>query len=89
MMKNAFYFNLKTLFVLKIFNVLVMQQNGSIRRIKLISKFIRSQSLINKCNAHIAQYFQKYRQPENKIWSVNRFYTKCGVETSPRVFSEK
>ena len=81
-MKNAFCFNSKALFVLKTFNFLVVQQNGSIRRIKLISKFVRSQSLTNKCNAYIAQYFQNYRQSENEIWSVNRFYTKCGVKTS-------
>ena len=28
--------------------------------------------LINICNTHIAQYFEKKRQSDNEIWSVNR-----------------
>ena len=44
--KNGFYFTLKTLFVLKIFtclNFLIMQKNGLIRKLRLISKFMTSQ----------------------------------------------
>ena len=47
MMKNTFYFTSKALFVLKIFNFLswifVQVENGLIRMIRLISKFIMSQ----------------------------------------------
>ena len=45
MRKNAFYFVLKALFVLRIFEflswILVMYKNGLIRRIRLISKFMK------------------------------------------------
>ena len=47
MMKNAFYFTSKALFVFQIFkfflDFLIMQQNGLIRRIRLISNFMMSQ----------------------------------------------
>ena len=44
MMKNVFYFTLKALFA-QVFALtfLVMYKNGSIRKIKLILKFMRSQ----------------------------------------------
>ena len=44
MMKNAFYFTLKALFVLKILGFLVLYKNGVINKIRLISKFVTSQS---------------------------------------------
>ena len=28
--------------------------------------------LTNNYNTHIAQYFMKYRQPDNGAWSINR-----------------
>ena len=45
MMKNAFYFILKVLFVLKMFKIFVLtfwgcSKNGLIRKIRLISKFL-------------------------------------------------
>ena len=47
MMNTAFYFTLKSLFVLKIFKflswLLVMYKNGLIRKISLIPKFLTSQ----------------------------------------------
>ena len=47
MMKNAFYFTSKALFVLKIFeflpSILEHVENGLIRNVKLISKFMTSQ----------------------------------------------
>ena len=47
MMKNAFYFASKALFVLKIFkfclDFLVMYQNGLIKKVGLISNFMTSQ----------------------------------------------
>ena len=49
MMKNNFYFTLKALFVLKIFEFCldfsVMEKNGLIRKIRLILKFM---TLTNK-----------------------------------------
>ena len=49
MMKNAFYFTIKTLFVLKVFKFLswlglVIYKNGLIRKARLISKFMTSQT---------------------------------------------
>ena len=48
MMENAFYFNLKALFVLKILNFCLdfsvhLEKNGLSRKIRLISKFMTSQ----------------------------------------------
>ena len=47
MMKNAFYFTVKALFVLKIFkfvfDFLVMYKNGLIGKMRLILKFMMSQ----------------------------------------------
>ena len=47
MMKNAFYFTLKTLFLLKIFKILSWLfghvENGLIRKIRLILKIMLSQ----------------------------------------------
>ena len=43
MMKNAFYFALKALVVLKIFKFLSCRKNGLIRKIKLSLKFMTSQ----------------------------------------------
>ena len=49
MMKNTFYFILKSLFLLKIFkllfNFLVLQRNELIKKIKFISKFRTAQSM--------------------------------------------
>ena len=42
-MKNAFYFVLKILFVLRIFKFLSWGKNDLIRKIRLISKFMTSQ----------------------------------------------
>ena len=39
-MENAFYFILKALFVLKILFILIMQENGLIRKLWLVSKFM-------------------------------------------------
>ena len=48
MMKRAFYFTLKALFVLKIFtfciDFLIRYENGLIRNTRLISKFMMSQT---------------------------------------------
>ena len=49
MMKNAFYFIFKALFILKIFKFLsgllgYVEKKGLIRKIRLVSKFMTSQS---------------------------------------------
>ena len=73
-MKSVFYFILKALYILKTFKFFlkfqVMQKNGLIRKIRLISKFTRN-NLVKK-NADIAQYFTRQRQPDNELWSFNR-----------------
>ena len=63
MKKNAFYFTLKAVLVLKIFkfclDFLVMYQKGLIKKIKVNSKFYDVTAwLTNSCNTHIAQYFE-------------------------------
>ena len=68
MMKNAFYFILKALSVLKIFQFLFSfflpcRKNVFIR--KIITTWLKS-------NTYIAQYLTKKRQAYNEIWSVNR-----------------
>ena len=55
--------------------------------------------LTSKYNTHIAQYFEKQTQQTMKFAQLIEFsmknifleksYTKCGGETSPRLFSEK
>ena len=52
-MKNSFYFILKALFVLKIFNFLFIQKNGLIRKIRLISKCMTSQLVQQTVAIHI------------------------------------
>ena len=50
-MKNAFYFTLEALFIVKIFkfclDFLVIYKNGLIKKIRFVSKFMR-QNLVNK-----------------------------------------
>ena len=63
MMKNAFYFSWKALFVLKIFN----------KKGKVNFKFHDvTDWLENNRNTDISRYFEKQRQSDNEIWSVNR-----------------
>ena len=55
--KNAFYFTLKALFVLKILKflswLLVLQKNGLIRKMRLTSKFMTSQPWKQRIAIHI------------------------------------
>ena len=57
MIKNAFNFTLKALVVLKMFNFflefLVMQKNDLIRKIRLISKFMTSETVKQTISIHI------------------------------------
>ena len=56
-MKNAFYFMLKALFILKIFKVLSWvlghEGKGLIRKLRLISKFMASQTSKQTITIHI------------------------------------
>ena len=54
-MKNAFYFILKNLFVLKLFKFLsrLFGKNGLIRKLRLTSKFMTSQPGLQAIAIHI------------------------------------
>ena len=79
---------------------LVLWQNGLIRKIRLISKFITSQPgkqtivihvvlniLRNKDNQ--VMKFGQLKEYNMKSIFLKKSYTKDGGETSPRAFSEK
>ena len=74
-MKNAFYFTLKILFVLKIFKFLPWFFSHEEKRVdqkdKVNSKIynISTWETIN-WDIHITQYLKKYRQSDDRIWSV-------------------
>ena len=64
LMKNAFYFTSKALFVLKIFKFLSLLFGHAAKQLakkdKAIFKFYDVTAwLINICNTHIAQYLEK------------------------------
>ena len=102
LMKNAFYFTLKALFVLKIFrfflDFLVMYRNGLIKMIKLISNFFTAW-LTNYRNTHIANISRSKGNQTMKFGLLiqcnmrniflEKSYTKFCGETSLRPFSEK
>ena len=77
MMKNAFCFTSKALFVIKIFKFLSWPF-GHVAKLldkkdKVNFKFYDVIAwLINNCNTHVAHYLKKLRQSVNEIWSVNR-----------------
>ena len=70
MMKNDFYFMLKTHFVLEIFKYLswlFVYSEKQLRRLKLISKFLTPTDwTANSYNTNIAQYLKKKRQTRGK-----------------------
>ena len=77
MMKNAFYFSIKALFVLKIFKFLSWLFGHVEKRLDLKDQvnfeiYDVTAWLKNNCNTHIAQYLKKKTQSDNEIWSVNR-----------------
>ena len=104
MMKNAFYFTEKVIFVLMIFKFLSWllghKQNGLIRKIRLISNFMTSQPGKQTIVIHILPNISRSRG--NQIMKFDQLiecnirnifleksYTKCYGETSPIPFSEK
>ena len=76
-MKNAFYFTLKALFVLKVCKFLFRLFGHVSKCLDLKDMFnfefydVRAW-LTNYFNTHIAQYLEKYRQSDNEIWSASR-----------------
>ena len=79
---------------------LVMYQNGLIRKIRLISKFMTSQSGQQTIVIHILSNIQRSEGTQTiKFGQViecnirniflEKSYTKCGGETSPRPLPEK
>ena len=81
-------------------DVLVMQQNGLIRKIRLTSNFMTSQPgqqtivihiLVNILRSKGSQTmkFAQLISSNMRNTLLSRSYTKCGGETSPRLFSEK
>ena len=100
MMKNTFYFTLESLFVLKIFNFLVMYKSGLIRKISFISKFMTSQSGQQSIAIHILPNISRSKDNQTMKFGqlieynkretfVEKSYTKCDEETIPRPFSLK
>ena len=95
--QNLFLFSRYLSFCL---DLLVLQQNGLIRKIRLTSKFMTSQPgkqtiviyvlkniLRNKDNQ--AMKFGQLREYNMKNIFFEKPCTNCGGETSPRPFSEK
>ena len=78
MMKNVFNISSSKLFLFSRYlnfclEFLVMKKNGLIRKDKVILKIYDIATwLKNNQNTHTAQYLTKERQPNDKIWPVNR-----------------
>ena len=74
MMKNAFYFILETLFVLKVFKSLCWLFDHVVKTEDTINFKIYDVTtwLTNNYNTHIVQYLTKLKQSDNEIWSGNR-----------------
>ena len=104
MEKNASYFTSKAIFVIKIFKflswILVMQQNGLNRKIRLISGFMTSQLGYQTIAIHIFPNISSSKDNKTMTFSqlieynmrnifIEKSYSKCGGETSPRPFSVK
>ena len=97
-MKNAFYFTSKALFVIKIFKFLSSFFGYVVKRLDKKEVNFRfhdvTASLKNNHNTHITQYFETMKfgqliQCNMRNIFLEKSYTKCNGETSPRPFSEK
>ena len=80
MIKNAFYFTSKVLFVLKIFKILSWLFGHAAKRLEKKDKvnfklYHVASWLINNRNKHIAQYLEKQRQSDNE----NRQLIECNM----------
>ena len=79
---------------------LVMQKNGFIRKISLISKFMMSQPGYQRIAIHILTIISRSTANQAMILGqlieynmsnifLGKSYTECGGETIPRSFSKK
>ena len=67
MMRNAFYFILKALFVF-VTTFWSYRKNDLIRKMRLTSKIYDvTDWFTNNCNTHIAQYLTTLRQPDSLV----------------------
>ena len=104
MMKNAFNFTSKALFILKIFKLLYWPlghyKNGLIKKIRLISNFMMSQPGWQTVVIHILPNILRSKDNETikfgqlleyntKVSFPEKSNTKCGAEASSRPFSKK
>ena len=96
MMKNAFCFTLKTLFVLKVFNfcvdILAMQKSSLITKIRLVFKVygfttwlttiaMRILHTISKNKENQTMKFGQFIEYNMEKFFLENSYTKCGGET--------
>ena len=86
--------------LLVLFDFQVKQNNGLIRKIQLISKFMTSQSGKQAITIHILpntttnkgnqeMKFHQLREYNMRKIFLEKSYTKCGGETIPRPFSKQ
>ena len=77
-----------------------MKQNGLIRKIMLVLKFMKSQPSQQTIVMHILPNISRYKDKQTMNFGqlieynmknifLEKLYTKCGGKTSPRPFSEK
>ena len=92
-MKNAFYFTLKVFFAVKIFTFLTWLFGYVEKRFDQKDKanvkvFDVTNWLTNNCNTDITQYFKKWRQSDNELWSVNRIKQEkhCSWKTMHKIW---
>ena len=75
MMKSAFYFMLKALFVLEIFTFFVLTffyRKWSLKKAMVIFKIYDiTEWTTNNYNTHIVHYLKKQWKADNDIWSAN------------------
>ena len=83
MMKYAFYFILKALFVLRYLNFylhfLVFKKNGLIRKIRLISKFITSQPAKERITMHILSNISRSKGNQTLKFGQVKEYNKRNI----------
>ena len=104
MLKNAFYFTSKALFFLKVFNFLSWLFGRVAKQLDLRDKvnfkiYGVTAWLTNNCNTNIARISRSKGNQAIKFGQLTDYkmrnifleksYTHCGAETSPRPFYEK
>ena len=93
-MKNAFYYTLKAFFVFKRFKFLPCGKNGSIIKIRLISKpgeetiTIHILPNISRTKGIQAMRFGQLIEYRMRKIFVEKSYTKCAGENIPRPLSK-